>query len=121
MITNIRVEMDDEQRNKLARLISRSETKSLATRKDVTEFVMGCIAAVDAIMVPDQAVAESYELVRHSRALCGLPPGPRRRNMSELIYQARTEDAAQLRGKTDGFVVGWCKVKYAAELRGDHP
>ena len=113
MITNIRVDMNDEQLNALARHISPSTPKRLATRKEVCEFVEGCIAAIDTITIPDQAAVDSHEVGRHSLALAGIPPGRPRLSMTSLIHRARTEDRDQLRGKSDGFVIGWCKVKYA--------
>ena len=41
----------------------------------------------------------------------------RRTTLAALIARARSEDRKALRGKSDGFVAGWVKVKYPKELR----
>lgn len=43
MIVNARLNVSDDGRRALARLIDGKETKRLATRKEVREFVFGCV------------------------------------------------------------------------------
>ena len=45
MNVNVKLTITDEQRNQLAKVIDNTETKRLATRKDVNGFVQGCIDA----------------------------------------------------------------------------
>ena len=76
MITNIRIDLDDKQRDKLSRVLNPSKQKSLASRKDVTAFVTGCIdAALSTNLVehgvvtktPTTRVAYFRSLERHLR------------------------------------------------------
>ena len=107
MIVNCRIEIDDETRNILARLNKPSAPKRLATRKEVADFVDGCIAGLAAVQEP-----EPFNNVEQPQRVNGKP------SLMELVMRARSEDREELRGKSDGFVIGWCKVKYANELRG---
>lgn len=105
MIVNCRIEIDDQARNTLAQLINPRAPKRLATRKEVNEFVEGCIAAID---------QDPPELGQDGPTDYVAPPSNR---LGELVLQAREEDREALRGKSDSFVIGWCKVKYRDVLR----
>jgi hypothetical protein len=43
MNVNCKISLTDADRNRLAQLIDGKQTKRLATRKDVNEFITGCI------------------------------------------------------------------------------
>ena len=113
MIANHRIEISDEQRNVLARLIKPSAPRRLATRTEVCEFVDGCIAGLRGLHKDSPiAFAQDY----------GAPDEPtpyhkRAITLMALVERARKEDFHALRGKSDSFAIGWCKVKYADELR----
>jgi hypothetical protein len=100
MIVNVRIDIDDAQRNALSVLLNPAAPKRLATRLEVNSFVCGIIDGV-CKTVPPMAADET----------------PRTRSLSDTVARARAEDPEALRGKSDGFVLGWCKVKYAAERK----
>lgn len=61
MNVNCKISLTDLERNTLAKLIDGTQSKRLATRKDVNEFVAGCIDyAVSASAQPKQPDNESY-------------------------------------------------------------
>ena len=61
MNVNCKISLTDEERNRLAALLDGSVSKRLATRKDVNEFVIGCIDyAVSTSAQPKQPENESY-------------------------------------------------------------
>lgn len=98
MIVQIRIDIDDDQRNALARSLNPAAKKALASRADVTEYVQGCIAGLNLARATPPAATG------HSR-------------ISQLIERARVE-YPQYAGRTDSFLRGVVKVAYADELRG---
>ena len=61
MNVNCKISLTDEERNRLAALLDGNVSKRLATRKDVNEFVIGCIDyAVSTSPQPKQPENESY-------------------------------------------------------------
>ena len=116
MIVNCRLEVTDEQRAALACLLTPKRPARLATRKEFNEYVEGCIAAI-----PELGVLNSATNVAENEPTRNFTPKIRasgRMSLNQMIERARREDARALAGKTDGFVIGWCKVKYTEELRG---
>lgn len=120
MIVNCRIEISDEQANALAVLLKGKPTKARATRKDFNEFVAGCVAALPELgtITPEKgtaAPAAQDDDPDDTDAWISKPAfrfSHRRINMAALVERARKEDAKALAGKSDGFVVGWCRVKY---------
>lgn len=63
MITNIRLDLDNHERDLLANLIDGKVSARLATRKDVTAFVEGCVnRAVQAAMGGETPVQQATTL-----------------------------------------------------------
>jgi len=64
MKVNVKLDINDVERKKLASYIDEDQGKRLATRKDVNNFVQGCIdAAVDAVVIKTLP-AEDIEIAR---------------------------------------------------------
>ena len=61
MNVNCKISLTDSERNTLAKMLDGKQTKRLATRKDVNDFVTGCIEyAVSTAAQPKQPDNESY-------------------------------------------------------------
>ena len=61
MITNCKIKLTDDGRNRLAKLIDGKQTKRLASRKEVNEFVLGCMEyATSSVGTPAQPDNPSY-------------------------------------------------------------
>ncbi len=108
MITNVRIDLTDEQRNVLSRAINPSAPKRLATRQDVTEYVMGCIEAATA----PEAISEAPRAVSTPSSVSA----PAYTRLQAIMERERLSDK-RLAGKSDSYVRGWCKVKFQNELR----
>ena len=90
MITNIRIDLDDHQRDLLANLIDGKVKSRLATRADVKAFVEGCVErAVQAAMGGEPQVTQATTL----------SPGE----------QAEVERLRKL-GHNDSYIRGWIQV-----------
>jgi hypothetical protein len=119
MIVNIRLEINDPDRNRLARLNTPTQQARLATRREVADLAAGAVAALAALddAALDTAACE-VEFEHTERGPVTIHSGLHRRgpNFCELIARARREDPDALAGKSDGFVLGWSKVKYRQEF-----
>lgn len=121
MITNIRLDLNDEERLTLGRILHPTKKKHLATRKEVSETVAGLMAG----MVEEVHAAACEKLPQNGSYM------PKHINGSEISVKpyhrmSRDEVIARVRhehpefGKhTDGFVYGYGTVKYRKELRPD--
>lgn len=90
MKTNVSIDLDDACRDLLANYFDGKVTKRLATRKDVTEFVLGCVdMAVQNAMGGAQAVAQACNL--------------------SAVEMAEVERLRKL-GKNDSYIRGWIQV-----------
>ena len=90
MKTNIGIELDDHQRDLLANYFDGKVSKRLATRRDMTEFVMGCVnMAIQNAMGGETQVA----------AATALTP-------------AEEREVKRLRatGANDSYIRGWIQV-----------
>ncbi len=102
MIVISRIEISETTRNALACIITPSQKARLASRSEVTQFLEGCVAGL----------SQSHSV-----------PGPVQplapRNMGRLSDLAARERTIhpEFADRTDSFVIGYCKVKYAQELR----
>lgn len=124
MIVNCRIEVSDEQANALAVLLKGKPTKARATRKDFNEFVAGCVAAIPELGkispnlgAPVRAQDDDPDDADQWITRPAFRAPKRRVDMAALVARARKEDAKALAGKPDGFVIGWCKVKYRDQLQ----
>ena len=69
MKTNVSVDLDDVGRNVLACYIDGEPTKRLATRKDINNFLSGCIyAALQTPTVSEERQSEEDEIKRLQNA-----------------------------------------------------
>lgn len=95
MKTNVAIELNDDQRNKLANVIDRKVTKRLATRKEISDF---CRGSIDSALVERDAPIVSGCAVRQVvRTSVRTTPYP--------------EDEKRLAGKSTSYVIGYNKVK----------
>ena len=85
------IEITDEQRNALASAITGKETKRLATRDEVREFLEGAIASLGASAVVGDAAGFARTTV--------LSPAE-----EELVGKLRAE------GRSSGYIVGYIKA-----------
>jgi len=101
MITHIRTELTDAERNRLSLLFYPDKRNRLASRAEVTDYVQGYLAyAVKASRPPTKENAPTGKTL-----------------LLELAVRER-ETCKAVKGKSDSFIIGWCKVKYADRLRG---
>ena len=101
MIVNHRIELSDGQRNALARLNKPSAPKRLATRDEVRDFINGCIAALEVMEEPERQPQPATVSAGGTR-------------LQRLMDRAMEEDG--LHDKSESYLRGWCKVKYADQL-----
>ena len=59
MITNVKIELDDESRSRLADLIDGKHTKRLASRRDIVILVLECIESAVRLGPADLVPGES--------------------------------------------------------------
>lgn len=133
MIINPRFEVSDEQRSALAILLAGKPVKRLATRAEFSEFLQGCLTALPDMqthMDAPASYAETDQEMRNSgqslrdctdKRMNRYDHGDgenRGARLMRLVERARREDREALAGKSDSFVIGWCKVKYRNELGG---
>lgn len=103
MRVNANIEISDEQRNVLARLIDGKQVKRLATRDEVRDYVAGCIASlVEASEATD---------TEHVAA----QPIPLRSPSTGDLLRIDPEDEERLKGKEPGFIMGWNRWKRRRE------
>jgi hypothetical protein len=96
---NANIEISDEQRNVLARLIDGKQVKRLATRDEVREYVAGCIAS----LVEPGEVTDTEHVIAQ--------PIPLRPFSTGDLMRVDPEDEAVLKDKEPGFVMGWNRWK----------
>ncbi len=96
MKTNVSIELTDQERCVLADMIDGKRTKRLATRAEVVAI---CQQHVGGLLV--QEATQDYDLPK-----AGV-------NRSDL-YRVDPEDEHILRGKPDGYIFGWNRVKRGA-------
>lgn len=95
MNTNIKIELDDHQRNLLARFLSGNPaTKRLATRNEVKEFVRGCV---------DRAC---------NQAIAMEPEHPAAQPQAGALSFKEVSEVERLRyaGYDDSYIRGWIQV-----------
>ena len=95
MITNIRVELTDDERRVVGRLLHGKDV--MATRKDVAMYVHGVL----------DCVTQAAELDITS------PTGKQ-----DMGFLRDTHDDPALEGKPSSYIVGWNKVKFAKRVAG---
>ena len=100
MKVNLSLELDDTQRNVLARVLSGKDVKRLATRDEVRVFVEEWIKG---------SLAEQPEAAASEPTVAATKP-PHRLSASELM-RIDPEDEERLKGKEPGFIMGWNRVK----------
>ena len=90
MKTNVSIETDDACRDLLANYFDGRVSKRLASRKDITEFVLGCV---------DMAIQNAMGGAPAVAASTGLSP-------------AESQEVDRLRklGKNDSYIRGWIQV-----------
>lgn len=98
MITIIRVELNDAQRDYLATLIDNKPTKRLATGKEIRGLV-------------NQFIGATVAQAEYSGGKGGTPEDIANYNPSSDLYQIDAEDMKFLRGKDLSYVRGWNQVK----------
>lgn len=99
MKVNINLEIDDAQRNVLARIIDGKDIKRLATRDEVRDYVASCIASL----------VEARKIADTEPAVAEVHP-PKRASTGDLM-RIDPEDEEYLRGKEPGFIMGWNRWK----------
>jgi hypothetical protein len=100
MKVNANVEINDEQRNVLARLIDGKTVKRLATRDEVREYINGCIAS----LVEETRIADVPET---EAPVATTSP----RSSTSDLMRIDPEDEEILKDKEPGFVMGWNRWK----------
>jgi len=103
MIVQIRIELDDTARLKIASLIAGKDVKRLASRQDVTGMVTG---VVDAIKGASASADGNDRPNGHAPDILHT-----RRNGLKL-NEPDPEDAQRLAGAEPNYIVGWNKFKY---------
>lgn len=105
MITNCRIDLTTNQLEKMARHLGIPYAR--ATRKDINEFVQGCIAG---------AIAEQPEFhVEHETPVHRANPPAR--NRQGKLAQFVERERANHPDWTESYLRGWCQVKYRKQLR----
>lgn len=104
MKVNANIEISDEQRNVLARLIDGKQVKRLATRDEVRDYVAGCIAS----LVEGTRIAEVPET---TAPVATTSPRP---SIGDLL-RIDPEDEERLKDKEPGFIMGWNRWKRRRE------
>ncbi len=101
MIVNIRIEVDDATRQRLASMAEGRPIKRQATRKEVTEFVEGALASLRVAPAVDGSETPTVGMDALSARRGG-------RKLSE----PDPEDRETLADKPPSYIVGWNRYKY---------
>ena len=105
MIVNIRVEVDDATRQRLASMAEGRPVKRQATRKEVTEFVEGALASLRAA----PAVVDTRD---GSEALKTVTDALSARRGGRKLSEPDPEDRETLVDKPPNYIMGWNRYKY---------
>lgn len=106
MITNLRIELDDDQRRQLADLLDGKQTKRMASRADVCQVVEGFVGMLTLL-------ASDLDLLGDDEF-----PEPEPERAREQVRAADPKVQAVVRrleseGRSPGYIIGWlkgCKV-----------
>lgn len=102
MKTIVPFELSDSQRNHLAHMIDGRPSARMVTRKEITDCMEGCMAALlDETAPPLAAPAET-------------PPAGKTEGTIDLFA---THGDPHLVDKSPGFRRGWNQVKFSKQLR----
>ena len=105
MKTDVSVELTDEERNILKRVIDGKPSKKMLSRVEVRELVKDFFEGMLAAAAETPAARPAVE---------GKPTAEILSIYSHPWYQVAPEDEQALKGKSPGFIYGYNKVKYTA-------
>ena len=115
MNTNMKIPLTDEERNKLSLLIHPDKPKRLASRNDVKDLLLGGLQA----WLVEPVDSEEAEEMEAEAEMAVFNAGHSSGSLLMQLAVNERESQPELAGQSDGYVIGWCKVKYAKQLRGE--
>lgn len=116
MNVNVKVALTDEQRNVMYRNLTGKDVKRMVSRREVNDFVQGCI---DAVLQPGSTaklLARDLSEVE-CRILAARGPGEVRAPQRSLL-EIDPEDAEWLADKSPSYIRGWNQVKRRKNYAG---